>query len=95
MGRKSQSCERLDELQQYPQSAEALRLELVRIIETESIKQDHEAAESGEGVKKDVIVGAVRTEIGGISLIRLANTTILRTKRRRYMREIFLILCSR
>ena len=31
----SQSCERLDELQQYPQSVEALRVESVRIVETE------------------------------------------------------------
>ena len=49
---KSQSCELLEELQQYPQSAEALRVESVRIIETEPIKQDHEAAESEESAKK-------------------------------------------
>ena len=91
---ESQSCERLNEFQQYPQSAVALRVESVTIIKAKPIKQDHEAAESGEGVKKDVIASALRTESGGISLILLADTTILRTKRRRCMREIIFILCS-
>ena len=59
----------MDEFQQHPQSAEAQRVESVRIIEAKPIKQDHEAAESGEGVKKDVIAGALRTESGGLYLI--------------------------
>ena len=37
----SQSCERLDELQKHPQSAEALQVESVKIIEAKPIKQDH------------------------------------------------------
>ena len=52
----------MDTFQQYAQSAEALRIESVRIIEAKPIKQDHEAAESGEDVKNDVIAGALRTE---------------------------------
>ena len=57
----------------------------MRIIEAKPIKQDHEAAESGENVKKGCNSGCAEDRESGISL---ADTTLLRTKRRRYMREI-------
>ena len=36
------------------------------MVETQPIKQEHEAAKSGRVLKKDVIVGALRTESGDI-----------------------------
>ena len=61
---KSQPCERLYEPQRYPQSAEALRVESVRIVETEPSKKDEKPVESGESVKKEVAACALRTENG-------------------------------
>ena len=49
---KSQSCEWVDGPLQYPQSAEALRVKSVRMVETEPIEQDHESAESVDCLKK-------------------------------------------
>ena len=49
---KSQSCERFYGPQQYPQSAEDLRVQSVRMVETEPIEQDHESSESGDCPKK-------------------------------------------
>ena len=86
---KSQSCERLDELQRFPQSADALRVESVKIIEP--MKRDHEAAECGEGVKRGCNSGCAEDREWG----DIFDTVVRRTKRRRYMREIFLILCAR
>ena len=45
---KSQSCEWFDGPQQYPQSAEAMRVELVRMVETEPSGQANTSAVSGE-----------------------------------------------
>ena len=64
---KSQLCERLNQLQQYPQSAEALQVDSVKIIQAKPIKQDHEAAESGDGVKKRCNSGCAEDrELGDI-----------------------------
>ena len=48
----SQSCEQFDGPQQYSQSAEVVRVESVRTVESELIEQDHESAESGDCLKK-------------------------------------------
>ena len=80
---KSQSCERFDRPRHHPQSAEDLRVESVRIIETESIEQINESAESGESVKTGCNSEGAEDREWGISLILYADTRVLRTKRRR------------
>ena len=86
---KSQSCEWFDGPQQYPQSAEALRVESVRMVETEPSEQDNKSAESGKSVKTGCSTVRGNDREWGISSRLLADTRLLRTKRWRNMREIF------